>query len=98
MCALASKNNWIANCKPDRVERIRAASVFLLQVGPPRPNQLQTMEGLLSDGGVGLYRAGKKDQGAVHSDQARYLAESDFAPSPEALRDLLGPLAPDRPR
>ncbi|MFZ5585795.1 MAG: hypothetical protein ACOZHQ_07695 [Thermodesulfobacteriota bacterium] len=95
---MASKNDWVANCKPDRVERIRAASVFLLQVGPPCPNQLQTMEGLLSEGVVGLYRVGRKDQGAVRGDQAKYLAQSDFAPSPEALRNLLGPLAPDRSR
>lgn len=95
---MATKQDWIANCKPDRVERIRAASIYHLQVGPPKPNQLQTMEGLLSDGIVGLYRTGKKDQGVVRGDQARYLADSDFSPSPEALRDLLGPLAPDRLR
>lgn len=95
---MGSIKDWVANCKPDRVERIRAASVFTLQVGPPRPNQLQTMEGLLAEGVVGLYRVGKKESGHVRNDQARYLAESDFSPSPDALRDLLGSLAPDRTR
>ena len=95
---MSTRGEWIANCKPDRVDRIRSASVFRLQVGPPRPNQIQTMDGLLADGVVGLYRVDKKAEPEVRSDQARYLAESDFAPSPEALRDLLGCLAPDRPR
>ncbi len=95
---MSAWGEWIANCKPDRVDRIRSASVFRLQVGPPRPNQFQTMEGLLSEGIVGLYREGKKGEIETRTDQARYLAESDFVPSPEALRDLLGPLAPDRTR
>lgn len=56
------------------------------------------MEGLLSEGIVGLYREGKKNEFETRADQARYLAESDFVPSPEALRNLLGPLAPDRTR
>ena len=89
---------WIANCKPDRVDRIRSAGVFRLQVGPPRPNQFQTMDGLLADGIVGLYRVEKKAEPEALADQARYLAESDFSPSPQALRDLLGSLAPDRAR
>ncbi len=56
------------------------------------------MEGLLSEGIVGLYREGKKGEFEARADQARYLADSDFVPSPEALRDLLGSLAPDRSR
>ena len=95
---MSARGEWIANCKPDRVDRIRSASVFRLQVGPPRPNQFQTMDGLLSDGIVGLYREGRKGEFEARNDQARYLAESDFVPSPEALRDLLGPLASDRTR
>jgi hypothetical protein len=80
------------------VQRISSASVFHLQVGPPRPNQLQTMEGLLSDGLVGLYRVGKKEDPLARADQERYLAQSEFMPSPEALRDLLGELGPSRSR
>lgn len=95
---MAQRGEWIANCRPERVQRISSASVFLLQVGPPRPNQLQTREGLESDGYVGLYRIGKKDDPAARADQERYLSESEFLPSPESLRDLLGDLGPSRSR
>jgi len=80
------------------VQRISAASVFLLRVGPPRPNQLQTLEGLEADGYVGLYRVGKKDESTARNDQETYLAQSEFLPTPEALRDLLGDLGPSRSR
>lgn len=95
---MSQRGEWIANCRPERVQRIASASVFLLRVGPPRPNQLQTMEGLESEGLVGLYRVGKKDDQAARTDQERYLAQSEFLPSPEALRDLLGDLGPSRSR
>jgi hypothetical protein len=95
---LSQRGEWIANCRPERVQRISSASIFLLRVGPPRPNQLQTQEGLESDGMVGLYRVGKKDQELARSDQEQYLNQSEFLPSPEALRDLLGSMGPSRPR
>ena len=57
---LSRQGEWIANCKPDRVDRIQAASVFLLKVGPPQPNQLQTKQDLEERGLVGLYRIGEK--------------------------------------
>ena len=89
---------WIANCRPDRIARIAAASVFQLSVGPPRPNQLQTMEGLLAEGIVGLYRVGKKEAQEVAQDQRTYLSQSEFLPSPNSLRGLLGSLGPDHTR
>ncbi len=95
---MSQRGEWIANCKPERVQRICSASVFMLRVGPPRPNQLQTTEGLESEGIVGLYRMGKKDDQEARADQERYLAQSEFLPSPEALRDLLGDLGPSRTR
>lgn len=95
---MSHRGEWIANCRPERVQRIATASIFHLQVGPPRPNQLQTLEGLESDGLVGLYRVGKKDDQATRADQESYLAQSEFLPSPEALRYLLGELGPSRSR
>ncbi|MFH1035418.1 MAG: hypothetical protein V1806_12995 [Pseudomonadota bacterium] len=95
---MSQRGEWIANCRPDRVQRISSASIFNLRVGPPRPNQLQTMEGLESEGIVGLYRVGKKQDQDARADQERYLAESEFLPSPESLRDLLGDLGPSRTR
>lgn len=80
------------------MQRISSASIFLLRVGPPRPNQLQTLEGLEADGMVGLYRVGKKDQDSARADQELYLNQSEFLPSPEALRDLLGSLGSSRSR
>ncbi len=90
---VSHKGDWIANCLPDRVERISAASVFLLRVGPPRPNQLQNMEDLLDQGMVGLYRAGKKAEEEVREGQALYLRSSPFTPSPSALKGYLGPMS-----
>lgn len=95
---MSLRGEWIANCRPERVQRIAAASIFHLLVGPRRPNQLQTTEGLESEGIVGLYRVGKKDEQAARADQERYLAQSEFLPTPEALRDLLGDLGPSRSR
>ena len=90
---MSHKGNWIANCLPDRVERISAASVYLLRVGPPRPNQLQKMEELVEQGMVGLYRMGKKDDEEVREGQAHYLNSSPFAPAPSALKGYLGPMS-----
>ncbi len=95
---MSHRGEWIANCRPERVDRISSASIYLLRVGPPRPNQLQTQESLESEGLVGLYRLTRKEDTAIHSDQERYLSQSDFQPSPSALLELLGPLAPSRPR
>ncbi len=95
---MATRGEWIANCLPDRVERIAAASVFLLRVGPPQPNQMQNLADLLARGVVGLYRQGKKPAEQAQSDQRTYLAQSDFLPSPAVLLDFLGPhpdLGPD---
>ena len=90
---MSQRGDWIANCLPDRVERIAAASVYHLEVGPPRPNQMQTLEDLLAKGMVGLYRVGKKSEAEIRAGQARYLAESPFAPAPGVLRHYLGPIA-----
>jgi hypothetical protein len=83
---------WIANCKRERVERIADASIYVLKVGPPRPNQLQTLDNLEAEDIVGLYRLTKKNDDAARCDQERYLRNSDFMPSPESLRHLLGSL------
>jgi hypothetical protein len=83
---------WIANCKMERVERIAYASIYVLEVGPPRPNQLQTLDNLQAEGIVGLYRLSKKNDAATRYGQERYLKNSDFMPSPESLRNLLGSL------
>jgi hypothetical protein len=90
---VSQKGDWIANCLPERVERISAASVYLLRVGPPRPNQLQNMEDLVEQGMVGLYRLGKKADDDVRKGQAHYLETSPFAPSPSVLKGFLGPLS-----
>ncbi len=89
---MSQKGEWIANCLPDRVERISAASVYLLRVGPPRPNQLQNMEDLVEQGMVGLYRVGKKPEEEVRQGQRQYLESSPFAPSPGVLKGFLGPI------
>ncbi|KIX11901.1 hypothetical protein [Dethiosulfatarculus sandiegensis] len=90
---MSAKGDWIANCLPDRVARISQASVFLLKVGPPRPNQMQTLDDLEQRGLVGLYRVGKKKEAAIQKGQESYLQESDFTPSPDVLLSFLGPLA-----
>ncbi len=95
---MSQKGEWIANCRPERVDRISSASVFILRVGPPRPNQMQTREALEEEGLVGLYRFGKKDQDQVRTGQESYLKETDFLPSPGTLRGMLGPLNANRPR
>lgn len=95
---MSNKGEWIANCRPERVSRISSASIYLLRVGPPRPNQMQTREGLEADGFVGLYKVGRKEDEAARLDQHDYLEQSDFLPTPETLRGLLGPLGPNRPR
>lgn len=95
---MSQKGQWIANCRPERVARISSASIFILNVGPPRPNQMQTQEALEADGLVGLYRVGKKDQLEARSSQEAYLRDTDFLPSPDILRGMLGPLNPNRPR
>jgi hypothetical protein len=74
---------------PSRVDRIRSASIFDLKIGPPRPNQLQTLEDLVAEGLVGLYKGDKKTSDAASQDQARYLDSADFSPSPGLLVDLL---------
>ena len=89
---MSEQGEWIANCLPDRVDRIKSASVFMLSVGPPIPNQMQTQEDLLERGLVGLYRTGKKSEVAVRRDQESYLRQSDFTPSPGALRSIMEPL------
>ncbi len=89
---MSRRGEWIANCMPSRVERIRSASVFKLQVGPPVPNQLQTQEDLEARGMVGLYRLDKKSEQETRQDQKRYLDQNRFMPSPRVIRDMLGPL------
>jgi hypothetical protein len=86
---VSHSGEWIANCLPERVERISAASVYRLKVGPPRPNQLQTMDDLEEKGLVGLYRLEAKNPEAIRSDQAQYLRASPFAPAPGALRSYM---------
>ena len=83
---MSHQGEWIANCMPDRVARISAASVFLLQVGPPKPNQMQRQEDLEQQGMVGLYRMGKKSEQEAQAGQTSYLSQSDFSPSPGILR------------
>jgi hypothetical protein len=56
------------------------------------------MEGLLAEGIVGLYRVGKKEAQEVAQDQRTYLSQSEFLPSPNSLRGLLGSLGPDHTR
>ena len=80
---------WIANCKVERVKRIARASIYVLTVGPPQPNQTQTLQSLMADGLVGLYRVGKKDEKTSQRDQNQYLKSSDFLPSPESLKSML---------
>lgn len=92
---MSHKGEWIANCLPDRVDRISAASIYLLQVGPPRPNQLQTLEDLLEQGMVGLYRVGKKHASEAAAGQEEYLRNSPFTPSPGILKDFLDSLGGD---
>jgi hypothetical protein len=86
LTAVSRKGEWIANCMPDRVARISSASVYLLQVGPPRPNQMQRQEDLENQGMVGLYRMGEKSAEETQADQTAYLEESEFAPAPGILR------------
>ena len=83
---MSRKGEWIANCMPDRVARISSASVYLLRVGPPVPNQMQRLEDLEDQGMVGLYRMGKKSTEETQVGQASYLQESEFAPAPGVLR------------
>lgn len=83
---------WIANCLPERVSRIANASVYVLEVGPPQPNQLQTQEDLEAQGLVGLYRTAKKEKKQINQDQQAYLTSSDFDPSPSVLRGFLEPM------
>jgi len=90
---VSHKGDWIANCLHDRVERISAASVFLLRVGPPRPNQLQNMDDLVEQGMVGLYRVGKKTDEDTRRGQENYLESSPFAPSPGVLKGFMGPIS-----
>lgn len=92
---MALKGEWIANCLPDRVERIAAASVYHLRVGEPRPNQLQTYDDLKERGLVGLYRIDKKSRREVESGQKNYLSGSDFTPTP-ALLAAFSDLAAER--
>ena len=87
---MALKGEWIANCLPDRVDRIAAASVYHLQIGDPRPNQLQTFEDLKEQGLVGLYRTERKSKHQVKHDQAGYLSGSDFSPTPGLLAAFSG--------
>lgn len=94
---MSQKGEWIANCLPDRVERIRSASIFLLRTGPPIPNQLQTQEDLIARGLVGLYRVGKKKDDEVAAGQRTYLETSPFTPQPGLLRDFMGTGPPEEP-
>jgi len=89
--ALSRQGEWIANCLPERVDRIRAASVFLLNVGPPQPNQMQTQEDLEERGLVGLYRVGEKSAQQIRAGQESYLKASDFMPTPAVLLSFWGP-------
>ena len=86
---MSKRGAWVANCLPSRVERIQSASIFHLEIGPPKPNQLQTFDDLVEQGLVGLYKGAKKKAEAAASDQARYLSTSDFSPSPSLLASLL---------
>ncbi len=86
---MSTKGEWIANCLPDRVDRISAASVYLLRVGPPRPNQMQNLEDLHEKGVVGLYRFGKKSREDAARSQHEYLQNSDFTPTPSMLFSFL---------
>ena len=88
---LSTKGEWIANCLPDRVDRISAASIYLLQVGPPRPNQMQNLKDLHDKGVVGLYRFGKKSREDAANSQRDYLQNSEFAPTLSMLVALYGP-------
>lgn len=89
---MSNRGQWIANCVPTRVDRIRSASIFRLEVGPPVPNQLQNLEDLESRGMVGLYRNEKKSEEEAREDQERYLSQNRFMPTPQVIRDMLGPL------
>lgn len=89
---MSNRGEWIANCLPNRVDRIQSASIFRLEVGPPVPNQLQTLEDLKDRGMVGLYRLEKKTEQDRCADQERYLHQSEFMPTPRVIRDMLGPL------
>jgi hypothetical protein len=80
---------------PERVERIAAASIYLLEVGPPRPNQLQNLEDLLEQGMVGLYRVGKKPPEDASAGQEEYLRNSPFTPAPGILKDFLASMGGD---
>ncbi len=91
---MSQRGDWIANCPPDRVERIAQASIYRLEVGPPVPNQQQTLEDLKDQGLVGLYRQEKKSTQETSKGQRSYLEQSPFGPSPTALRGYLGPLGP----
>ena len=82
------RGEWVANCPPERVARIAAASVYVLEVGPPRPNRMQTQEELVRQGLVGLYRVGRKDPERIARDQKSYLEESQFVPSPGVLKNF----------
>lgn len=84
-----NKAQWIANCRSDRAQRIAQASIYVLRVGPPVPNQMQTLENMLADNMVGLYRIAKKDAAVSQSEQNQYLDSCDFSPSPESLKSLL---------
>jgi hypothetical protein len=90
---MAQYGQWIANCKREKVERIRAASIYALRVGEPVPNQFQNLEKLRAEDFVGLYRLDKKEESAVQKDQHDYLRCSEFIPSPETLKAMLGSLA-----
>ncbi|ADK86469.1 hypothetical protein Deba_3116 [Desulfarculus baarsii DSM 2075] len=92
---MSQLGHWVANCQPERVTRIVTASVYELVVGPPKPNQIQTMDDLLEQGLVGLYRTGRKDATRAREDQRRYLAESDFDPTPALLKGFFGPMGGD---
>jgi hypothetical protein len=95
---MAEYGQWIANCKKEKTERIASASIYVLRVGPPVPNQLQTLEKLKAEGFVGLYRLEKKETETALREQNSYLHASEFAPSPESLKNLLGSLASLRGR
>ncbi|MDR1398253.1 MAG: hypothetical protein LBJ14_11070 [Desulfarculales bacterium] len=95
---MAAYGQWIANCKKERAERIASASIYILEVGPPVPNQLQTLEKLQADNFIGLYRLEKKETETILREQNNYLHASEFTPSPESLKNLLGSLASLRSR
>ncbi|MCB2188353.1 MAG: hypothetical protein KQJ78_18185 [Deltaproteobacteria bacterium] len=81
---------------PERVDRITNASVYVLEVGPPQANQLQTLEDLELKGLVGLYRVGEKNRDQIKKDQASYLAQSDFLPTPSVMKGFMEPLGSPR--